>query len=291
MKVCADCTRLYRPFKQANATCLRGAWQNADKEEAVRSMAEPTIVDIPFPTLGVEDVLRAEGYGVNTGGTGVKGDKGDKGADGSLRLLLRPGVRELYEHVLREVAALAVPKAIWTEVGIEGVEQDRVFLEGGYCLNSRLLSQLAGPAEKLVLHVMTLGGELDAKIARYQQEGKMTRALAMDSAGSAAIGLGGLKAVGDVERKYQALGLETSIPLGPGHSYWPKLDDQRTIFEILQPERIGITLSDSNLMLPRKSVSMVLAIGANLPAAKGKTHCDYCSYRPNCPMNRVMAGC
>lgn len=235
-------------------------------------MAEPTIMDIPWPTVRVEDVLRAEGNGE------------------SGRRPLRPSVRELYESVLQEVAALAVPKAIWTEVGIEGVEKDRLFLEGGYSLTSRLLVQLAGPAEKLVLYVMTLGAELDAQIALYQQEGKMTRALAIDSAGSAAIGLGSVKAISDVERKYLALSLETSIPLGPGHSYWPKLDDQRTIFEILQPERIGIRLSDSNLMLPRKSVSMVLAVGINLPTTNGKTHCDYCSYRSNCPMNQVLTG-
>lgn len=43
-----------------------------------------------------------------------------------------------------------------------------------------------------------------------------------------------------------------------------------------------------NLMLPRKSVSMVMGVGHDLPGHKGQTHCDFCTLQGNCPMNKVI---
>lgn len=203
----------------------------------------------------------------------------------------RQNILDLYEDVLAETAALLEPKAIWTEIEVEGAAEDALLLRGGFRLGSRLLVKCAGAAEKLLIFVMTVGPKIDEKIAMYQENDDLTRAYVLDSVGSAAIALASSEALGRLEKDYAERGLRTSIPLGPGHSYWKRLEDQKVLFQILQPERIGITLNGSDLMLPRKSVSMVMGAGKQLPEhEEGQKHCDFCALRGNCSMSRVVSG-
>ncbi|KLU59666.1 vitamin B12 dependent methionine synthase, activation domain [Peptococcaceae bacterium CEB3] len=141
------------------------------------------------------------------------------------------------------------------------------------------------------MFVMTAGIKIDEKIAFYQENDDLSRAYVLDSVGSAAIALASSEALGRMEKDYAEQGLRTSIPLGPGHSYWKRLEDQQVLFQILQPERIGVTLNSSNLMLPKKSVSMVMGVGKELPEhEEGQKHCDFCALRGNCSMSRVVSG-
>ena len=233
-------------------------------------MAEPVIRNLPLPEVGVEDVLRAEGN------------------DGQHPP--RQSIVDLYEDVLAESTTLVEPRAIWTEVEVEGAGRNELRLKGGLRLTSRLLVKCAGSAEKLLIFVMTIGAKIDEQISLYQQSGNISRAYVLDSVGSTFIALGSSMALSGMEKKCLELGLKTSIPLGPGHSYWKRIEDQQVLFRIAQPERIGLSLNDSNLMLPRKSVSMVMGVGNDLPEHNGQKHCDFCTLRGNCPMNKVVSG-
>ena len=91
-----------------------------------------------------------------------------------------------------------------------------------------------------------------------------------------------------VEDVYHREGMKTTFPMGPGHSYWKGLEDMRVIFHFLRAERIGLHLNDSNLIIPRKSVAMVMGVGCDLPDFKGKTHCNFCSLHTTCPMSQAV---
>jgi cobalamin-dependent methionine synthase I len=43
----------------------------------------------------------------------------------------------------------------------------------------------------------------------------------------------------------------------PGYGDWT-LDNQPQVLQLAEAERIGITLTESNIMIPRKSVSAVI---------------------------------
>jgi hypothetical protein len=51
------------------------------------------------------------------------------------------------------------------------------------------------------------------------------------------------------------------LAYSPGYCGWD-VSGQRALFEFLRPEEIGITLGDSCLMQPLKSISGVLVVGA-----------------------------
>lgn len=60
------------------------------------------------------------------------------------------------------------------------------------------------------------------------------------------------------------------------------LENQKSLFQVLKPEEIGLTLSDTLMMHPHKSVSGVFGIGREKDERK-IIPCDYCDLRESCP--------
>ncbi|MDA8228904.1 MAG: Vitamin B12 dependent methionine synthase activation subunit, partial [Desulfitobacterium hafniense] len=168
-----------------------------------------------------------------------------------------------------------------------GTGLGELHLEAEYKLTSKLLARVAGSAERLVLFAMTIGNVFDARLSPYKEEGKISEAFALDAAGTAFITKASMAALSRLEEMYHKVGLNTTFPLGPGHSYWPRLEDLQIMFNLLKPERIGLHLTESNLIMPRKSVAMVMGVGRNLPESHEQTHCNFCSIRATCQLSQA----
>lgn len=69
----------------------------------------------------------------------------------------------------------------------------------------------------------------------------------------------------------------------PGYCGWP-LNEQQILFSLLGSTPTDITLTDSSLMIPVKSVSGIIGIGHNV--MKGKYECDLCNF-PGCNYRRI----
>ncbi len=66
---------------------------------------------------------------------------------------------------------------------------------------------------------------------------------------------------------------------------WLALEQaQNQIFSLLDTNGIGVSLSENKLMLPLKSLSMVMGFGANL--TQQGSICDYCASRDICKHRR-----
>lgn len=163
----------------------------------------------------------------------------------------RPGIVELHRQIMAEAENLVSPAAVWCEAAVKGVGQEEV---------------------------------MDNRTAEYSEAGKIMEAFIIDAVGTAYIVKSAMAALAKIEEKYHSNNLQTTFPMGPGHSYWRKMEDMRTIFEILRPERVGLRLTESNLISPRKSVAMVFGAGSKLPDFRGKSHCDFCNLQNDCKM-------
>ena len=133
------------------------------------------------------------------------------------------------------------------------------------------LRYLAG-AEGVVLCATTLGATIDRYIHRLQVS-DMSMAVVVDAAASVMLE----RWADDFERQlpYQPLGFRFC----PGYEGTP-LTDSRAIAQCVRAETIGITFLDSNLMLPSKSMTGFIKVGA--PIAKTCRGCllaGSCSYR------------
>ena len=70
------------------------------------------------------------------------------------------------------------------------------------------------------------------------------------------------------------------MPLNPGMVGWPLDIGQQQIFSLLDGEEINVSLTDSWMMVPNKSLSLVMGIGPNVSAYE--TSCEYCSLKGIC---------
>ena len=117
--------------------------------------------------------------------------------------------------------------------------------------------QVCGYIEEVCFHDFTrLSNELNEK-------GDIMEAYLLDTIGSLTVE----NAIGLIHENlrltYHAQDLKISNRYSPGYCNWP-LSDQQALFELIGENSTGITLSDSSLMTPRKSVSGVIGIGKNL---------------------------
>ncbi len=77
-------------------------------------------------------------------------------------------------------------------------------------------------------------------------------------------------------RNYQA-----SSPLSPGGRSFP-LSEQWQLFKLVPAEEIGVRLTSTGLMVPRKSVSMVIGIGPQMPTWTKAEACARCNLGRTC---------
>lgn len=196
--------------------------------------------------------------------------------------------REMVTGVLHEAQRLAKPEAVCMAVPVERATRSQVFMEGGHALTSDLLARLACSAQSMLLAICTLGDKIDGRVEEYNRKGLPAHAYFLDVAGTCIIEAAGRQLVEKVKGHLERRGLKLTIPLGPGHSYWENLLDQKVIYSLLEPSGIGVSLLKSGMLLPKKTVSMVMGIGRDLPPSAGN-HCHYCSMGRECPLSR--AGC
>ena len=141
--------------------------------------------------------------------------------------------------------------------------------------------------------VCTIGGRLEHRVAGHTAAGACARAMILDAVGSAAV-----EEVAD--RTSQMIcdyarrdgGFAPAPRQSPGYGAW-SLDEQRLIFELLAPHEIGVTLSASRMMVPRKTVSYVVPLrggdrGARSAGRCVRCGCVDCLYREEWPVEPAM---
>ncbi len=127
-----------------------------------------------------------------------------------------------------------------------------------------LLARIYPRADNLALFALTMGNEVSANIEKLFADNDFAAGSMLDSVASLAAD----KASEVFETRFfkdlSSRGLITPehLVLGysPGYCGW-HISGQKKLFEYLEPDRIGISLNDSYLMTPLKSVTGLLVSG------------------------------
>lgn len=120
----------------------------------------------------------------------------------------------------------------------------------------------------VILSVMTLGGEIDRRINIYGKTDKR-KAVILDACASAFLE----ERSDEYER---GIADDLSYRFCPGYG-GSSIEDLKYIFGILQPEKIGVCLTESGYMLPCKSMAGIIAVGG-----KHKKSCSHCILKEHC---------
>jgi hypothetical protein len=193
----------------------------------------------------------------------LPGEKDVLGAQGIPEGASVPGaVVDALGRALKLLAEQARPVGVVEEIGTDLFEP---ILEGeGSNEEAIPLERIYRDADFLALYALTLGHAVSRTIQGFFDSNDFALGSLLDTAASLAAD----RAVEDLERRFAAvLEMEGRMGAGgavlsysPGYCGW-HISAQQKLFRFLEPHDIDISLNDSCLMTPLKSVSGVLVAG------------------------------
>ncbi len=176
--------------------------------------------------------------------------------------LLTDRLERLYDHAVGKLAPLLKPTGVYVEV--ERQEFAAIFAGEGRNAAKNPLAAIYPRAEHLALFAVTLGERASAAVAECFQGADFALGYALDAMASVAADEASALAERAFADALRARGWDTPdgavLRYSPGYCGWD-VSGQRALFARLRPESIGLTLNDSCLMRPLKSVSGVLVAG------------------------------
>jgi hypothetical protein len=193
-----------------------------------------------------------------------------------LRLDPNRGGIERARELWQEARPLFQPRAFFRPAFVEAKKGDEVWIEGRV-FRSRILRKNLEPVEKVFPFVLTVGPALETKAAEGDD---LLRQFYLESLADLALGAASETLAGRLQKRY---GFAVLAAMSPGSlEDWP-ITEQVPLFDLLGgvEAEIGVRLTDSLLMLPRKSISGIL-----FPSEESFSSCRLCP-RDVCPGRRA----
>lgn len=181
------------------------------------------------------------------------------------------------QDLVETVRGIAKPKAVYKVSYVEGVDGDEVCIDG-VVFTSRVLSANLGKVGRVFAYVGTCGREFDeVEIASDD----LLRRYWLDTIKGIALQAGMEYLFSHLRGKFL---LETTSTMSPGEAdrdIWP-IEQQKLLFSLFgnTEELVGVTLTESMLMIPNKSLS-----GICFPSEISFKSCQVCQ-RKDCHARR-----
>jgi hypothetical protein len=208
-----------------------------------------------------------------------------QGADPEVIRLRRPSFIKSTDEAIAKGKHLLHPIVLFEKFSVKGLAHERLELVSNNSnqeklyISGQLIAQHLARAQAIIVMLCTIGSELDENVSSSFKIDPMS-GLALDGVGSAAVEDLAIQACNYFEAQARSEGLNTTMPLNPGMVGWPVDQGQPQIFSLLDSDQIHISLNESCMMIPNKSLSMVLGVGEDVSAIGSS--CDYCSLKGVC---------
>jgi hypothetical protein len=207
---------------------------------------------------------------------------------GAIRHLGYPGPEAVSDHIaahikegIEECLRLARVESMCRATAFSGLEKTAIRGDGLRLetVNWTRLAARMTDIREICCFAVTLGGAVDERIKELGKS-VMLKALMLDAAASVLAEAYADGIQHEIGRHYRARGMETSARFSPGYCDWPLKEGQEALIPFLKPEAIGIRVSSTGLMIPRKSVSGAIIAAGSMPTVSPCYLCAReCSHR------------
>ena len=153
---------------------------------------------------------------------------------------------------------LTSPKGIWEIYDYDC--QTRVIKSIPPCrIQGEKIRQHLTGCEKIIVLSATAGDEVEEEVTRRFNAGEYSTAVIMDAAATAAV-----EQIADGMEKalapqMAAKGFAMKWRFSPGYGDWP-LEQQPELIRLAQAEKIGVSLTSSMMLTPRKSITAIIGL-------------------------------
>jgi hypothetical protein len=146
-------------------------------------------------------------------------------------------------------------------IGTLSIDQfDSIFRGEGNNPEDIPLKHIYPQAEQLALFALTMGSHISEKIEQLFKDNDFALGSMLDAVASLAADKAAEVCENYFHRQLGEPSDLTVLSYSPGYCGW-HISAQKKLFQFLHPEIIGISLNDSYLMIPLKSVTGVLVAG------------------------------
>lgn len=140
------------------------------------------------------------------------------------------------------------------------------------------------PSHRVAVFVLTLGEELEKRGRYHMQNGRLLEGFTWDAIGSAAADIAVDAFTQHLFEAEASPDEAITPPFSPGYCGMP-LEEQQTLFSILDTSPIGVKLWPTHIMEPIKSVSGLMGIGPHEAVVQHGVPCQWCNLE-TCRMRR-----
>ncbi len=181
---------------------------------------------------------------------------------------------------------LAKPKGIW-EIYDYDCETQTINAHPPCPLQGKKIGQHLAGCEKVIALSATVGEDIEEDITRRFSSGEYSSAVLMDAAATAAVEqlADGMEKA--ISPKMAAQGFLRKWRFSPGYGDWP-LTQQPELIRLAKAEQIGVKLTTSMMLTPRKSITALIGLYRKQESSTAEYSpkgCAACTQK-NCPSRR-----
>lgn len=168
-------------------------------------------------------------------------------------------MERLLNDCIGEVKDISKGSFTYAVFDIEKIEEGLSLKDSTLVLKGESIAKHLQQSCKCAVMAVTLGLETDRRIAFYSKT-DLTRGLMLDACAAAAVESLCDEVQEEIRVKAKSIGLEITPRFSPGYGDFP-IDTQSEIIKVLRTyERIGLSVNESSIMIPRKSVTAVIGM-------------------------------
>ncbi len=191
-------------------------------------------------------------------------------------------VMQSIETAIERLQRVMQPRWLYEVFPIQLLADGRIDFQCFQTVSKNLSKNLKG-CEKIVIFAATLGIQVDLLVERYVKL-QISQGVIMQAAAAAMIEQFCDECQEQIRQQMEKEGFYLRPRFSPGYGDFA-LEHQKDIISVLQcPKKIGLTLTDSLLMAPTKSVTAVIGL-SKVPQPCHRHGCEECE-KKDCTFRR-----
>jgi len=172
---------------------------------------------------------------------------------------------DLIKWACDEARALIKPQAIWQKYQYAADSMKVNEWQQTALVGNSITRHLRNSTEVIIMAV-SIGQQLEQAVKQYFRQGEYTRGLLLDAAGTTAVETAADSVSRLISEQAAKSGMTITSRFSPGYGDW-NITVQPTIVTLANAEQIGITVTESCMLIPRKSVTAIIGLQPDKPAS------------------------
>lgn len=188
---------------------------------------------------------------------------------------LSPPVEEMIHIVLDITPKFLDPKGGFAVLSDKKVkfENDHILINGTTLRCEKTISRYLKSSESLAILVASIGSRLENLSKQFMDEGDLLKGYIIDKAASELVEKTADLLESELAEYARSKHFKITNRYSPGYCGW-SVNDQHNLFSFLPENFCGVSLTESALMLPIKSISAIVGIGKDVK--KENYQCSIC---------------